>query len=385
MGFETKTFQVRILLLLLGISILAIALFNTNYHDYIAYVKQWRIISDGGNPYLGKASDNAYGIIYNLFAYLHVTDLVAVPRGLWILFYFFTISKLCNFISHQNPEVNLTWLKLFLLVNPLFLIFGVKYGSNDVFLSSLVLLGIILYLEKKSLLSGIIIAIAVGFKFVPLLIIPFLIFNNNLKIDYKFLCSSIITITLIYFMGYLEWGNGIIRPLVLGTERVSKIFSIFRFLKANGINLDSYSTILVISGAIGSFLAYVIFKLDRTMSILFCWLNILLLYKVGHPQFYLTPILLSTLIYGLNKQIIKRSPFVCICFLTLGLWMFFWSFYYDQIGLSPRLRDWIGLPHTIILLTANIWLLKLGFAKRNLVLKKYASENSNSTKALEYK
>ncbi|MEM0933461.1 MAG: glycosyltransferase 87 family protein [Bacteroidota bacterium] len=377
---KVKDFNWKVFFALLGIGILIIALLGKNYHDYAAYIRHWIVISEGGNPYLGKASDNAYGIIYNLFAYTNISAKVALPRVLWILFYFLSLIGLKSFLKESTPNFPTRSILVFLLVNPLFLIFGVKYGSNDVFLASLVLLGVLLYLKKKHILSGIMIALAIGFKFIPLLIAPFLIFQNTLKINLKFLISVSLALALIFFIGYLEWGDNIIKPLIFGKERISKIFSIFRFLRAQGINLDSCSTISTVFSVVLSFSLYIVFKLDRMILILFCWFNILLLYKVGHPQFYLTPLLLGSLVFVLNHKIIEQSRLMLFCIILLGMWLFFWPFYYDNMGISLEVRDWIGLPHSIILLTTNISLLKLAFIKRNLLKGKHAIYDLNQKK-----
>ena len=225
-----------------GLAIL-LAIIVPCQHDYISYVDQWVKIMAGKNPWIG--TNNAYGITYNFFALVNSFHF-KLPKIFFVLSYFFAVYLLYH--CQKNKFVQRKWIYFILIFNPLLWIFIVYYGSNDSFLASITLISLIAFLQNKHRISAFLLAIGGNFKFVPFLIAPFL-FIHNFKLNYKFIGSFIFFSFIIILLGYYLWGNSIAEPIYFGTQRESKIFSVFRFIRGElqplgfiGVkNLDNYS------------------------------------------------------------------------------------------------------------------------------------------------
>ena len=360
--------------LCIGFSALILSYIGAGKHDYMAYLEQWDIIVEGMPPSIDTG--NSYGVIFNLFAYINFIPNTYLPKAIFIYIYLIASYELWKFsILKKILSHNIILLVLF--ANPLFWIFSIKLGSNDAFLAGITILAIISFLKDKFYLSGLLFAIGIGFKFSPIFIIIFFA-SNRLKLNFKFVVSFIISISIIYICGYYLWGNSIFEPLILGTERLSKSLSIFRFIRGDiqplgflGIsNLDKYSIYLVIFATIISTVLYLKYNLDRLLMALFTFSNLLLLYKVGHHQFYLLLLMLTLLVYIENENILKSNPLFVRSTIMFWIYFFIITILYNYTeyygGNYSIIREYIGFPTFVIHLTWNVLILKLLYFKTNI-------------------
>ncbi len=165
-------------------------------HDYAIYLKQWDSIIQGQNAWADKS--NAYGPVHNALALLYSVHF-NLPR----LFFVF-LWLICSFgiaiIVNKNSYLPKTYkyaLYLILLLNPLFWIFVVTYGTNDILMAFFVLSSIFFFKEKKDILSGFLMAIAIAVKYIPIIMLPFLIFSR-IHIRWRFAISLLMTSVFIF-------------------------------------------------------------------------------------------------------------------------------------------------------------------------------------------
>lgn len=354
----------NILFILVCSTSLLIGLILPPAHDYAAYIKQWTIIHNGLDPYF--KSGNAYGVAYNYFAYLNFSSFLHIPRVIFIATYLFA-SFLIWKLSKKQIGYTSNWILTILIINPLFWIFSIKYGSNDSFLAGITMIAVLVYIRKYYYLTGILFAIGFCFKFTPIFIIPFFILSRK-EINFKVLFSFITGVLSIYGIGFLQWGNSIVEPFLFGERRVSKIFSIFRFIRGEvkplkfiGVeNLDEYSIYMTLICITLIFLTYLALNLDRYLSSLLSLSTTLLFYKVGHHQFYLLFMIFTVFTIVFKKE--KNKPFLCSA-LTLFSWIFFFTILYDFTSRYKNgyslIRTWIGLPTFLIHTILNINLINV--------------------------
>ena len=323
-----------------------------NQHDYFAYVNEWDKIFQGDNP------NNAYGVVFNLLSFpnsLHNK----LPKLIFIITYFIAIKKIVQ-LSGGNKIIN-----RILLLNPLFWIFGVVYGSNDIFVSAITLLAIINLNNYK--ISGFLFSVGANLKYTPLSILPFLIVKNN-KIRNQIVVSFLFFTILFIGTGFYFWGTELMQGFMFNINRESSIFSIFRFISGRHqplgfISIDSLdflSVYLVVLAWFICFICFIFFNLDRYLMILLAYSNLLLFYKSGHHQFYMLFFMLTILIFIIHKEKILRNKALLSSFIFFWFWIFFFTLLYPlttQYSGAYNIREWIGLPTFIIHLFLTLQLI----------------------------
>ncbi len=357
------------LFIIISVIYVLIALILKPRHDYWSYLDQWgRVVSDGD-------INNPYGISYNLFAYISNLPLIQFPRAIFVVVYLVAAYEIWVLAANLKSSY-LDIIFVVLLFNPLFIVFGLLYGSNDAFLSGITAISVFYFINKKYSLAGILMAIAIGFKFSPLFILPFFILKDY-RINKIYAISFFISALLIILLGYSMWGDSILHPFDLGVNRESKSLSIFRFIRGSirpcsffGIDdLDSYSIWLLIVGFLISFLLFFYYKLDYLIMALFSYTNAMIFFKIGHHQFYFLMLLLSAIVFIKNENKIIENRGLFISFLLFWLWFFvlviLYYFTAYQDGYS-YIREVVGLPNTVFLLVFNLFLLKLAFLTQRL-------------------
>ena len=329
----------RFFYLFFFIAIFGAIYFDNHLHDYSAYVKEWNKIFQGQNPH------NAYGVFFHFFC-LPNELYNKLPKIIFIVVYFIAVKNIVEF-SKGNKIVN-----TILLFNPLFWIFGVMYGSNDVFVSAITLLAIINLNNSK--FSGFLFSIGSNFKYTPLSILPFLVVKNK-EIKTQMIGVFLLFTTIFISIGYYFWGIDLMQGFMFNLNRDSSIFSVFRFISGtyeplaflNIYSLDFLSVYLVLLAWSICFICFICFNIDRYLMILLSYSNILLLYKSGHHQFYILLLMLSLLIYIIHKKSILKNKALILSFILFWCWIFLCTILYpltSQYAEYYNIREWIGFP-----------------------------------------
>lgn len=319
----------------------------------------------------GESAGSPYGIVHNFIGYLSLIPIVFVPKALFVCIYLFSGYKLLDFAVSKG--VNAGILSIFLLLNPLFLIFGLYYGSNDLIVSGLAISAVLYLIERKSTTAGILFAFAIGYKFYPLFILPFMLFTD-FKLRKGFAHSFMISLMIMYSVSYLYWGDNIFDAFRIGVERPSKSLSIFRFIRGDfsplsffGVkNIDDLSIWFLFGSFLGSIFLFLYYRLDYLLMALFSYVNVLLFFKIGHHQFYFLFLFLSVLIYIKQKADLDQNKPLMLSFAIFVIWFFVVVIAYPLTGQYnnfPHIREWIGLPDFVLLLIFNVLLLRHIFQK----------------------
>jgi hypothetical protein len=340
-------------------------------HDYRLYIIQWQTLLNGNNL---PDYDNAYGIIHYLFSPLILIS-KQFPKLVYVLLYLIASFLLIKEIKYFLNKKILILIYVILFLNPIFWIFGVLYGSNDLFVSSVLVISLIMYRNQHYLRSVFFLFLGVCYKFTPIILLPYLILNSK-KNNFRYLFIFGLIISFLYGIGYLVWEESIFNPFLFGSNRSSKMFSIFAFIGSNIAplsflniyNLDFLSLYLIAISLLLLFCLYIIYKLDRYLVILLSFSFLLLFYKVGHHQFYISLLLLMIYILPYHKINIRRNKFLLISIFTFWIWIFSATLiYHFSDGYSGSFlffRDIMGLPSFIIHFTMNVLLFKFLFDEK---------------------
>ena len=353
---------------------LSFSYYSQPTHDYIFYMQQWDAIIHGKNAWADKT--NAYGPIHNVLALLYSIN-INLPRLLFVSLWLISCIGIMAIIKQNKylPEEYKYALYFTLLLNPLFWIFIVKFGTNDILMAFFVLVSIFFYKKQKDVVSGSLMAVAIAVKFIPLVMIPFLVFSK-VRVRWNFAISLLLVLAAIFSISYMLWGGDLLHPFHMAGERSSKMLSIFRFLRGSVSplrlfvaqpNLDWMSIYLCI-GIILSFLyIHIKYNFENILSSITALTLLLMFFKVGHHQFYITLVMLFILWIGLDYRRIYNAGFSLLPVFTFILWISFMSFLYlltnEYVGTGWKIgwREIIGLPTFLVSGWLAISLIKYSF------------------------
>ncbi|KAA3663511.1 MAG: DUF2029 domain-containing protein [Chloroflexi bacterium] len=333
---------------------LGVAIFSAPTHDYELYLRSWEVTIQGQNPW-SVVTTNAYGPIHSALALLYSIHF-NLPRMLFVVLWL-----VCSFgislLVHQNQAISQEWKYVFYLIlflNPLFWVFIVRFGTNDMLMAFFVLASIVLFIKQRDIPAGAFMALAIGLKFIPIIMVPFLIYSRK-RIRWRFAFSVLISLIIIFGVGYFLWGSNMRLPFQWAAERHSKILSIYRFLRGEfsplrivveNPNLDGLSVYLSITAVSIFFLIHVMYRFDSFVSSIISLGLLLMFYKVGHHQFYITLILLIMLWIGLEYEHIASANATLTPFFIFTIWIAFVSFLYILTDgyEGTNFREILGLP-----------------------------------------
>jgi hypothetical protein len=287
------------ILLFLALMIGLLSGFQVDYDDYL---RQWRLVTDGLNPWIsktGEGTSNAYGPAYNLlalFAYLHPL----LPKCLFIFVWFGTIAWLDKLhMVNENLDFRkkaLLW--LLIMVNPYFWRQTSLAAHFDILVATCCLGAIHCQKVRREILAGIWLAMGILLKFIPIVLLPFLCIQNR-RIRPKLLLTCSALVVLAFTICYILWGDAVFHPLLYAGERPSARHSIFRFLRGEysplrlftdnpNVDFMSFPLIVLLGGIL--FLLHLKHNFEISAISLLTLTGVLLLYKVGHSQFQIIPI-----------------------------------------------------------------------------------------------
>jgi hypothetical protein len=350
------------------LAVIALVISFPSLHDYKLYIIQWEIIASGKKL---PNYDNAYGVLHYLFTPFSMFY-NQIPKLIFIGFYLYSTHKLYNLTLSKNGIRFARISLLILLLNPLFWIFGVMYGSNDLFVASSCFLSIVFYFSKKTKQSALFLFMGITYKFSPIFILPFLGIEER-KINFKYFFTIGIAIVILYLFGYIIWENSIFNPFVFGSSRSSKLLSIFAFINSsyaplsfiNIYNIDFLSVYFMLFSWLILFLLYIYYKLDKLIMIFVSFSSILLFYKVGHHQFYFSLLFINLYIFSIYYKEILQNKALLFSSILFWFWLFLMTFlYYISNGYKGNyhfLRELVGGPTFIIHASMNLIYLRFAF------------------------
>ena len=339
--------------------IMSVAWTRAFAHDYVAYAKQWTAALEGLDPY--ENTGNAYGPIFNLLAPLF--DLhPKLPHLAFLAGYLGSVAMLILVTAKTNAQ---RLLLLLIIANPLFLVFGMLYGNNDLLLGLFVLLSIF-YWRRKEDWSAILLAIGAGYKLLPALLAPAMSVIRTepsvtgegatfSRLSWRFMSLFAASLGVIFSIAYGVWGSAIFDPVTTGLDRKSKIFSIFRYLRGDysflrpfGLDsLDSAST-LILGAALLIVYVFIVRNAGRSfVGIVALYSVLLMFYPVGHHQFYLPYTLVVAYAMLEERQVFAQTRVWAPIVLLLAWISFFSLLYHLTDGYAndfSAIREWVGLP-----------------------------------------
>jgi hypothetical protein len=262
-------------------------------HDYPAYVDQWRLVLDGLDPW---STDNAYGPLHNAFALLVPLHPLA-PKILTVAAMLIANGLLVLRLERLRPfaEWRTTYFAVF-AANALILICGIWYGNNDVFVAALVMGAVLARLDRRFVLAGMLLGLATLDKYYPLLLVPFFALDAR-SFNTRLTLSALLTVIACLGAGIVLWGSDFLEALRFGVGRDATILSILRPIVGIGrdLGIARYTDLLVLYNGPVLLLVWLLALVlawrrrdSWLVSASWGFFALLLTYKVGHQQFWVT-------------------------------------------------------------------------------------------------
>jgi hypothetical protein len=332
---------------------MALAYLTGSRHDYPAYLRQWHVILDGSNPWLG--TDNAYGMVHNLLAWsVQIHQLL--PKLLFAALLVTTgaISAYAPLgVDDKTCDEQRYCLFLVFILSPFSLITVSIYANNDILPAAgmvVAIIGVAAFTNAWiRFASGGILAIGCMTKFYPIIIVLPLSFRGR-KVDWTFLGGFAVTMAFLAAIAYGVWGKSIHSPLLYAALRRSRHLSIFNFLRnVIGIDLDRFSLVLMLAAFVTVLLFLVRKHAGPVIGSLLVFAATLSFYKLGQQQFFLFFFLVTPFaIRYLVSATTVFTPQVMVAFLT---WIGFLNWYQLEYSLTcsmlkgpaHQFRYWGGL------------------------------------------
>ena len=262
--------------------------------DHKHYVEQWQLMLSGGDPW---STDNTYGPLHNVIGYLYLLHPLA-PKlfmvGALLVANYLLVGEL---IHRRGLTINFLPYLLAVPTNVLVLGMGLAFGLNDVLVAALLIFAVFARFKGLYSTTGVLIGLAALMKFYPILLLPFFALEYEQGKPSKISWSLIIAGSLVFAVGigasYLVWGPGLFRAIANGAERGASLMSIFADIPRLGWDtpvtnfMARYNALFVLAGAGIIWLLAFVRRCNWLESAVLGYLAILMIYKVGHQQFFI--------------------------------------------------------------------------------------------------
>jgi hypothetical protein len=359
----------RQLNLIFALSALAVivTIYGGIRHDQLDYVMQWQLVLDRKDPW---GTNSAYGPLHNAFAWLIPIRDIA-PKLLTACALLLANGLLLIHLLATRPIAE--WRATYLIAfggNVLVLVSAFWFGLNDAFVAALILGAVIARREGSLVLAGCLLGLATLDKYYPALLIPFFAMDER-RIDARMILSSLATIGTGLAIATWLWGTAWLEAIIFGVSRDATILSILRPIAVFGrqfgiaditdllVRFNGPLVVLMWLGAI--VLAWL--RRDNWL-VAACWgfFAVLLTYKVGNPQFWVSWLALVAALPLLARPEADR-----LARLSWPFAIFLSVFEIGYVVLQPQyyqgqwlwVNDVVGVPAFVL----GLWLL-VGFLRR---------------------
>jgi hypothetical protein len=283
--------------------------------DYRDYLDEWNVVLEGGNPWVDEAN-NAYGPLFNALAPLVWINPIA-NKLLFAFSYLVYVIWLVKDVALRGELGARSWPWLCLwFLNPFPWIEIAYFGYFDVVVGLACLAAVHSLLGKKDGTAGSFLALGILLKFMPIVIVPFLGFNER-RLHIRLLGFCVGIVILGFAVSVLVWGTSTFLPLAFAAERTPRwsIYSVLGsadsllrlFSDSANFALDWLEKPLLVTAGLGVFGWCVLRRTGPALSAALAILVTLLFYRVGYINYQMVFfVLISYWIASEWKQLADR-------------------------------------------------------------------------------
>ena len=348
------------LLTLYSAAALILTILGGARHDYIYYLEQWQLVLDHLDPW---STNSAYGPLHNAFALLVPLHPLA-PKILTSAGLLLANSLLVIALRGRPwPE----WRTVYLLAfsaNALPILSVYWLGNNDGVVAALVIGAVLARHHRQMVLAGLLLGLATLDKYYPALLIPFFALDDR-RLDARLIIAALATTIAGIAIAIALWGNAYIEAVRFGVSRDATILSIFRPIAIIGRHLGvaaatdqlvRFNSPLVILVWLGGLVLAWRRRGHWLVASTWAFFAVLLTYKVGHQQFWVTWLALVACLPLVGSAEADRLGRLSLPYATF-LSVFQLAFVLIQpVYFQPPndwVKDYVGIPSVIL----GVWTL----------------------------
>jgi hypothetical protein len=349
-----------VLLTLYSAAALVLTIAGGARHDYVYYLEQWQLVLGHLDPW---STNNAYGPLHNAFALLVPVHPLA-PKILTSAGLLLANGLLVLALRDRPwPEWRTTYLLSF-AANALPILSVYWLGNNDGVVAALVIGAVLARHQRQMLLAGLLLGLATLDKYYPALLIPFLALDDR-RIDPRLVLAALVTTIAGVGIAIAVWSNAYIEAVRFGVSRDATILSIFRPIAVIGRHLGisdttdllvRFNSPLVVLVWLGSVILAWRRRDHWLVSSTWGLFAVLLVYKVGHQQFWVTWLALVACLPLAGSAVADRLARTSLPY-AIFLSLFQLAFVLVQpVYFQPPndwVKDYIGIPSFIL----GVWTL----------------------------
>jgi uncharacterized membrane protein len=308
---------------------------------------------------------NAYGPLFNVFALPALLNPL-LPKLLFAAAYLvYAIWLIKDACAGSDTQIGSWPARVCWFFVPYSWIEIARFGHFDVLVGLLCAAAIAARIRNRDLLSGTALGCGVLLKFMPVVLLPFLILDRW-RPRLRLLAAAVATISLGLGVSFLIWGPSTFRPLLFAARRSTHHLSIYRFLNGRYSPLKWLDPHPGVDQAAPVILSLALFwawytarkqAMNPARAAVLAILVTLLFYQVGFAQYHMVLLVLAS--YWMFHAYDGDCPPVWR-WIPLGLY-FGWLSAFDITMTITEIdawgmQEWIGLPTFLFgcLLAASI-------------------------------
>jgi Glycosyltransferase family 87 len=321
--------HVNVALVVFSAAFLALAAFSGAGGTYAGYLNQWMAVLTGDDPWgnWGSEDFNAYGPLFNVLAPLAWVNPLANKLLFAFSYLVFVIWLIKDFAPRQE-SVALSWPLVGLwLLNPFPWQQIACSGYFDVLVSLACVAAVHSLVNRKDGVSGTYLALGILLKYMPIVILPFLVFSKR-RFHFRLLsfCVGIVVLGLV--VSVLIWGTSTFSPLTFAATR-NPSWSIYIVLAANhsplrlifdSPNVDWLEKPFLLTAGLATFTWCMLRRIEPALSSALAILVTLLFYRIGFANYQI--VLFSLLLYWAVSNWAQFKEHSVLAALLVGYFVF---------------------------------------------------------------
>ena len=334
--------DVNAALVVFSAAFLALTVLSGIHGDYQGYLHMWTAVLAGRDPWESGASVdwwvNNYGPLFNALAPLTWIN-PFMNKLLFAFSYLVYVIWLIKVLAPRRGCVALSWPWVGLwLLNP-FPWEQIAYlGYFDILVSLACVAAVHSLVNSKDSGSGTYLALGILLKYMPIVILPFLVFSKR-RFHFRALISCAGVVFLGLVVSVLIWGTSTFSPLTVAVTRES-ILSIYIVLPSThsplrpflpSLNVDWLDKPFLLTAGLGTFTWCIFRKIEPALSSALAILVTLLFYRVGYANYQM--VFFSLILYWsvfnwaqFKEHFVLAALLIAyFCFLTIQNLYFPWG------------------------------------------------------------
>lgn len=321
-------------------------------HDYWAYLDEWKVAFDGGDPWWIQPEMgviwNAYGPLFLVFAPMAWMIHAYLPKILFSCsFLVLAVYVVRAFESETNPPKYRKWLLAGFLACPYFWNEIAYVGHFDIMIGVFLVAALADFDRGSQVKSGIMVSAGFLLKFIPAIVVPFLTVETRgrFRIHTRLAISFFAVSAGVMGLSWWIWGESAFRPITFASGRESTGLSIWRYLGGAytpwalagwpRTNLDPYAKYGLLAGLALVGLLHLIRKAHPVHSAFIAMMVTVNLYHVGYPAYHMVAIVIMPYWYWRFRDTIQYRMKLQASLILYVLWI-------TAADIKGPPGDWIG-------------------------------------------